>query len=126
VTRVRAVARASGQRAEAAVADYLSVQGFVILATNLRLGHLELDVVAQRGELVVVVEVRTRGKGAFEGALASVTLSKRRHLLLATHRLWQGTLQRNPRVERVRIDVAAVHFEGAQTRVEYFPGAVVD
>jgi putative endonuclease len=99
--------------------------GFRILATNLRLGHLELDVVAQKGTLVVVVEVRTRGRGAFEGALASISPSKRRHLLLATERLWRHQLARDPGVERVRIDVAAVHWVGSSTRVEYLRGAVV-
>jgi putative endonuclease len=80
--------------------------------------------VAKKGGLVVVVEVRTRGAGAFEGALASVTGAKRRHLLLATDRLWRGRLVHDPDVERIRIDVAAVSFEGGATRVEYIPGAI--
>ncbi len=104
--------------------DYLVVRGFRILGTNVRLGHLELDIVARRGPLVVVVEVRTRGAGAFEGALASVTGTKRRHLLLATDRLWRARLVHDPDIERVRIDVAAVSFEAGETRVEYIQGAV--
>jgi Holliday junction resolvase-like predicted endonuclease len=72
----------------------------------------------------VVVEVRTRGPGAFERALASVTGAKRRHLLLATDRLWRTRLAADPEVERLRIDVAAVSFDAGQTRVEYVQGAV--
>jgi putative endonuclease len=41
----------------------LASQGMSILATNLRLGRLELDVVARDGDTVIVVEVRHRGAG---------------------------------------------------------------
>jgi len=99
--------------------------GYRVLATNLRLGALEIDIVARRGALVVVVEVRTRGPGAFQGALASVSVTKRRHLLRATERLWRSRLVHDAQIERVRIDVAGVSFESGQTRVEYVTGAIV-
>jgi putative endonuclease len=113
-----------GRRAELAVADYLVAHGFRILARNLRLGALELDVVARRGGLVAVTEVRTRGGGSFERPFESISGSKRRHLLRAVDRLWRTRLAAARDVQRVRIDVAAVTFEGAQTRVEYLEGAV--
>ncbi len=115
---------ARGRRAELAVADYLEAEGFSILARNLRLGHLEIDLVARRGPLVVVVEVRTRGPGSFVGGLASVTRQKRQRLLRAADRLWRSRLAKMPDVERMRIDVAAVTFEGGETRVEYIEGAI--
>ncbi len=92
---------------------------------NLRLGKLELDIVARKGGLVAVVEVRTRGAGAFQTALASVSATKQRNLLRATDRLWRDHLVGDARIERVRIDVAAVSFADGQTRVEYIAGAVV-
>jgi putative endonuclease len=113
-----------GRRAEAAVADLLFAKGFSVLARNLRLGALELDIVARKGALVVVVEVRTRGAGAWVGALESVTWTKRQRLRKATARLWRTRLVTMRSVERVRIDVAAVSFVGTETRVEYIPGAV--
>ena len=36
-----------------------------MIATNLRIGRLELDVVARRADLIVVVEVRFRGAGSW-------------------------------------------------------------
>jgi Holliday junction resolvase-like predicted endonuclease len=74
--------------------------------------------------LVVVVEVRTRGDGAFETALQSVSAAKQRRLVLATDRLWRERFAVDPGIERIRIDVAAVSFTNGETRVEYFPGAV--
>lgn len=99
--------------------------GFRVVATKLRLGALELDIVARRGGLVVVVEVRTRRAGGYESALGSVSVAKRRRLLHATDRLWRSRLVADGSVERVRIDVAAVTFDGRETRVEYVEGAVV-
>ncbi len=108
-----------GRRAELAVADYLFAGGFSILARNLRLGRLELDVVARDGDLVVVVEVRTRGRGSFVGPFESVTRAKRARLARAVERLWTERLARTPGVERVRVDVAAVKFAGRETWIDY-------
>ena len=115
---------AAGARAEHAVVDYLVVRGFTIVAQNLRLGRLELDVVARRGDLLVVVEVRTRGPGSFERPLQSIDAKKRGRLLRATDRLVRGKLAAMRGVERVRIDAAGVVFDGKATRVEYVEGAI--
>jgi len=115
---------ALGRRAELAAADYLIARRFEILARNLRLGRLEIDIVARRGPLVVAVEVRTRGPGAYERALESIGRTKQARLVAAVERLWSSRLARMPDVERVRIDVAAVRFEHGQTLIEYVQGAI--
>ena len=114
-----------GALAELAVADYLVSLGYDILGRNVRLGALELDVVAKKGPLVVVVEVRTRGPGAYERAFESIGPVKRARLLRAVDRLWRRKLKAMRDVERVRIDVAAVTFADGETRIEYVPGAIV-
>jgi len=118
-------ARASiGRRAEQAVADYLVAAGFSILGRNVRLGALELDIVARLGPVVAVVEVRTRGKTSLQGPFESIGGVKRARLRKGVERLWRETLAAMKDVERVRIDVAAVRFEGGQTTVEYVEGAI--
>ena len=113
-----------GRRAELAVIDYLFVRGFVILAANVRLQYLELDVVARRGPLAVIVEVRTRGTTAWEKSLASLNGKKQMRILRAADRLWRSTLSKIASIERLRIDVAAVTFDGPATYVEYIEGAL--
>ncbi len=100
------------------------MRGFVILAANLRLQYLELDVVARRGPLAVIVEVRTRGTSAWEKSLASLNGKKQMRILQAADRLWRSTLSKDPSIERLRIDVAAVTFDGRATHVEYIEGAI--
>ena len=78
----------------------------------------------QPGQLVAVVEVRTRGSTALEGAFESIGPTKRARLRKAVDRLWRETLEAMKDVERVRIDAAAVTFEGGVTSVEYVEGAI--
>lgn len=110
-----------GRAAERVVVELLLAKGYEILGTNVRLGALELDVVARQGPLVVVVEVRTRGRGAYESAFASVSAAKRRHLRDATERLWR-TLSVDRTIERVRIDVASVDLDACPVAVEIAEG----
>jgi putative endonuclease len=113
-----------GRRAELAVVDYLVVRGFSILGRNVRLGALELDIVARQGSLVAVVEVRTRGATAMQGPFESIGGVKRVRLRKAVERLWREKLEGMKEIQRVRIDAAAVSFEGGVTRVEYVEGAI--
>lgn len=116
-----------GRAAEEAAAEWLLERGFRILWRNLRIGALELDVVAKKDDLVVIVEVRTRGAGSFETALGSVSPAKQRLLLRAARGLWRGRLAKMPDVARVRIDVAAVTFgEGGAPSIEWIAGAITE
>jgi len=115
---------ARGREAEEAAAVRLQANGFRILWRNLRIGPLELDLVAKKGDLVVVVEVRTRGPGSFEKPLASISRTKRRTILRAVSALWKGRISKMPEVARIRIDVAAVTHDGAGAMtMEWIAGA---
>ena len=112
-----------GQRAEDAVARYLEAAGFLIVARNLRLGRLELDIVARRAELVLVVEVRTRGPGAWTSGLGSLSHAKRERIRRAGQRLWRDRYKHDPTVERLRFDAASVRFDGAHADIDYVVAA---
>jgi putative endonuclease len=116
---------AKGKRAEAAVADYLRALGFAIVGQNVRLGALEIDLIARKGSLVAIVEVRVREGGSLAGPLASITREKRTRLVRAADRIWRERFAKMPDIERLRIDVAAVYFEPHKTFVEYVAGAIV-
>jgi putative endonuclease len=118
------VRRSTGACAEQVVAAFLEREGFRILGRNVRVGRLEVDLLAQRGEVVALVEVRYRGPGSWKGPFASVTEAKRARLRAAARRLWADRFARDRSVERMRYDVAAVWFEPeGETRVEYVAAA---
>lgn len=109
--------------AERAVARYLQQHGYQIVAVNLREGPLEIDLVARRRELILVVEVRTRGSGAWTTAFGSVLPKKRERLRRAARRLWRARYAKDSSVARMRIDVAAVTFTANGPQISYCPGA---
>lgn len=116
-------AHALGQRAEAAVVAYLLREGASIVATNLRVGRLELDIVAREGPLVIVVEVRARGPGAWSRGFGSLSSEKRARIRRAAERLWQRRYKNDSSVERLRIDCASVTFSEDGPVVEYVKAA---
>jgi putative endonuclease len=121
----RATSRAHiGQKAEALARDFLIARGYTILAQNLRIGRLEVDLLVRLGPVVAVVEVRTRGPTSFLPALATLSRAKRARLLEAADRLWQNKFANQEDVARIRIDVAAVYLDPGAPRVEYIEGAV--
>jgi putative endonuclease len=116
--------KAIGDRAERAASEWLVAQGLELLAVNLRVGRFEVDLVLRDGSVVVFVEVRTRGPGAWTGALASIDAKKRARLRAAGERLWRERFARDATVDRMRFDAAAVELlpDGA-ARVEHIKAA---
>ena len=103
----------------------LERQGWSILATNLRLGRLELDIVARDGDTIIVVEVRHRGAGAWQTGLESVVPAKVKRVRAAGERLWRERFLRDARVNRMRFDVAVVTFDvDGEARIEYARGVM--
>jgi putative endonuclease len=113
----------TGAHAEALVLEHLRAQGLEIVAQNLRLGRLELDIVAREGRTIVVVEVRSRGTGAWTRALGSIDREKQRRVRRAGQRLWQRRYRHDPSVDRLRFDAAAVRFTEGGPRIEYIQAA---
>lgn len=97
----------------------------MILGTNVRLGRLELDVVAKDGDTVVVVEVRTRGPGAWQTGLESIARTKAKRVRTAGERLWRQRFERDPSVNRMRFDVAVVTYDSdGRPEIEYARGVM--
>ncbi len=71
-----------GSQGELAVAKWLQDRSFIILAKNYRTRCGEVDIIAQKNELVVFVEVKTRKKAYFQTSLV-VTYSKQQKIARA-------------------------------------------
>jgi putative endonuclease len=129
VFRGNATTRSSSSRnigaaAEDVVCTYLIAQGCEILGRNLRVGYLEIDIVARLGVLALVVEVRHRGAGAWTSGFGSIDGLKRRRVRTAGERFWDRKLKFDARLERMRFDTASVTFDPQGTPcVEYVAGA---
>ena len=76
-----AAARLSGRRAEVWAAAWLMAKGYRILGFRLKTAQAEIDLVAKRGRILAVVEVKSRL--SLEIALETVTFDQRDRLRLA-------------------------------------------
>lgn len=120
-SRRAAQRRATGARAESLVCEHLERQGFDILARNVRVGRLEIDVIARRRDLLVFCEVRARSSA--ERVFPSQTVEGQKgHRVRRAVAEW---LRRNrPGAIQVRIDVASIVFDTPEGRLTYLEGAL--
>ena len=73
----------TGALGEELACRYLEAKGYSILERNWRSGHRELDLIAQRGPTLAIVEVKTRSAGSLLRARDSVTQRKQSLLIQA-------------------------------------------
>ncbi len=114
--------RAIGAAAEDVAAAYLQAHGVQLLFRNYRRRLGELDLVGRTGDVLLIVEVRTRSSNAYGGAAASVNGAKRRRIVRAAEQL----LQRHARLSelRARFDVIVVSdLASASPQVQWLRGA---
>ena len=99
----------TGALGEEIAAKYLAEQGFSVLHRNLRIGHLETDIICENGEYIVFAEVKTRrsmgAKARFGSARDAVDSKKREHL----YSFAKMYLRENPTEKRPRIDLLEVY-----------------
>ena len=91
MTDAKRAARAFGLRAETIATLWLRAHFFRILDRNYRVQGGEIDIIAQRGRLIVFVEVKARAD--LETAALAITPQKQRRIQRAAHH-W---LARHPR-----------------------------
>jgi putative endonuclease len=101
-------AQARGVAAEEAGAALLAREGFSVLARRVRTGAGEIDLVARRGTLTLIIEVKARPR-ADEAAFAIAPRQRARlaaaaEALMASHPAWFG--------EGLRFDAMLVGADG--------------
>jgi putative endonuclease len=112
-----------GRWAETLAAAFLCLRGYRILERNFRYSRLEIDLIAQKGNVVAVVEVKYRERPAKGGAMGAVGVSKQRDLETAA----VGYLRFRGRIGlRIRFDVVTVEAmrgDASAVVVRHLPGA---
>ena len=94
-----------GRLGERLAKRHLEANSFNIVETNYRASGGEIDLIAEKDEILVFVEVRTRRSQGFGSPEESVTPRKRAHLVAAAEEYLQAANAEN---REWRIDVVAV------------------
>ena len=94
-----------GRKGEDATTQYLLGHGYRILERNFRFHHLEVDIIAMKGDTLIFVEVKARSSGVFGQGFESITEKKKRNIIsVARYYVGKKGLQDC----NVRFDVASI------------------
>ncbi|GAB3333591.1 YraN family protein [Larkinella ripae] len=94
----------TGKQGEDEAARYLQQKGYDLLQRNYRHQHAEIDLIAQKGKLLIFVEVKARSSTRFGNPEEFVTYTKARLIMKAAeHYIFTNDWQHD-----VRFDIVAV------------------
>lgn len=118
--------RRLGDYAEGLAASHLESQGFTVIERNWAVREGEIDLIAQRGDLMLFVEVRARRGRMRTGTPAeSITPRKaqRLRIAVATYLSQHPEAPPNPRIDAVLVEFEA---GGRLLRLEQIENAIED
>jgi len=112
-----------GKLGEKTAQKFLKKRGYRIRETGFRCPRGEIDIVAQRKDWLVFVEVRTRSSPDFGTPEESITQAKKERLI-ASALTYNNTHQNLP--PQWRIDVVAIELDdkGKPKRMEHLENAI--
>lgn len=93
-----------GKKAEDMAADYLQKNGYRILARNFRFQKAEIDIIAEKDEFIIIIEVKARSTDAFMLPQEAVTKTKIKSIVSAANHY----LEEYGRQNEVRFDIISV------------------
>ena len=103
-----------GRKGEDLAVSFLSDKGYRIRNRNWKAGRLEVDIIAETGEFIVFVEVKTRSEDFLQSPQDSVTRDKQRSLVLAA----DSYIKWFDIAKQVRFDVITVIARGQTLTIE--------
>lgn len=113
--------RSIGGSGEDIAAAFLQDLGYVILTRNYRKRFGEIDIIAEEGDILVFVEVKTRSSAAFGSPLEAVDTRKQRRMARAA---LDYLSSRKLHGRAARFDVVAVRLQPqARPRIEHVRNA---
>jgi len=97
-----------GKKGEEIACNYLIEKGFEILEKNWRFKHLEVDIIATKDNLLIIVEVKYRSYTTYGEPEVFVNKQKQKFLIEAANRY---VIDKNIDKE-VRFDIIAISKKG--------------
>jgi len=110
----------TGKAGEDAVCRYVLEKGMKVLARNYRAGKGEIDLVAQEGDTLAFIEVKTRS-GQTYGTAAEAVGYRKQQMIIQTAQYFIA--QQDFYDRAVRFDVAEVYADGNSCSVNYIKDA---
>lgn len=109
-----------GKKAEDLAAEYLVKNGYKILVRNFRFKKSEIDIISEKDNLIIVVEVKARSTDFFILPKEAVTKGKIKAIVLAANHFMEE-FNKN---QEVRFDIISVlPDKKGNLEIEHIPNA---
>ncbi len=108
-----------GEKGEEFAKQFLLEKGYKIRHLNWRYKKTEIDIIAEKNNLLVVVEVKTRTNDYFENPKDAVTFRKQRHVVDTT----EAYIEKFNVDLEVRFDIISITFENGKEKIEHVQDA---
>ena len=108
-----------GISGEKTAATFLEAHGYRILYKNWKWGRNEIDIIAEKNDVIAFVEVKTRSENPQDDPRNTITADKRRAIIFAA----DGYIRRFNVDKEARFDLITVIGQGDQQKVEHTEGA---
>ena len=108
-----------GKEGEEVATFYLMHNGFKILDRNWRFNKYELDIIASKDNLIIIVEVKTRADEFFERPQDAVTLKKQKFMYDAA----EAYLEAKDISKELRFDIISIILSDKKNSIDHIEGA---
>jgi len=108
-----------GIKGEEIAAKYLAKNGYSIKATNWRYGMEEIDIIAEKSDILAIVEVKTRRGNLFGEPEEFVSRKKQQHLIKAAN----GYIEKYNIDLEARFDIVSIITNGKTHKVNHIEDA---
>ncbi|WP_299124454.1 YraN family protein [uncultured Tenacibaculum sp.] len=108
-----------GKKGEELAIEYLQEKGYVILEKNYRFQKAEIDIIAKKAEVLIVVEVKTRSTSYFGNPQDFINPKKVKLLVAAA----DNYINEKELDVELRFDVIALIKEKEEFKIEHLENA---
>lgn len=102
----------TGIKGEQIAEKFLLKKGYCILHRNWCFGKQEIDLIAEKDNTLIIIEVKTRSSLAFGFPEDAVTTRKQGYLKAAT----EAFLDQNPQYRRIQFDIISIFMQRNEAR----------
>lgn len=108
-----------GKQGEEIAANYLAAKGYKIIARNWRFGKDEIDIIAERDNFLVIIEVKTRSSSDYGEPEEAVGDQKQRLLIRAAN---EYVIRKEIDLE-VRFDIFTIVIKSGKQTINHIEDA---
>lgn len=108
-----------GKKGEQLAVDYLTNNGYKVVHRNYRYLKAEIDIIAKKGDILAIVEVKSRSSDYMQSIADTVTEKKIKLMVMAADHY---IISKNLDVD-ARFDIITIHRNGTKFDIEHLENA---